>query len=185
MGATWHRARRARLLLTVCLAAVLLAGCGSSGVKPSSYVKSVCVALGNWKNTIQSAGVALESSGATSATRSVAKEDYQRFVAALVTATHRAAVALRSAGAPAVARGEQIASRLTEAFDRATSGLRKASSQAQAIRTDSASSFQQDANAVSAQIRSALGQIASVSPGQSEELRSAAAREPACQSLSG
>jgi hypothetical protein len=180
------RSRAGRAALAAALIAVLMiAGCASSAVKPRAYVKSVCAALDNWKNTIQSAGVALESSGAATASRPVAKEDYERFLASLVTATRRATTALRAAGTPSVAHGRQIARRLTGAFDRARRGLERASTQAGAIRTDTATAFQLGASAVSAQIKSALEQIARVSPGQSQELRSAAGKERACRSLAG
>jgi hypothetical protein len=175
--------RRAMLLLAVVLVALLIAGCGGSSVKPAAYVKSVCTALGDWKNTIQSAAVALESSGAASASRSVAKQDYKRFVGSLVTATRRAARTLRAAGTPSVAHGQQIAARLSGAFTRATRGLQKASSDIQSIRTDSSSGFQLGFKTVSTEIRSALEEIAQVSPGQNKELRSAAAKEPSCRVL--
>jgi hypothetical protein len=182
------RSTRARVgaATAATLAALLIAACGgSSDVKPSAYVKSVCQALGNWRNTIQSAGIALQSSGAATAGRSVAKEDYQRFVNSLVTATSRATRDLKAAGTPAVRNGEQIARRLTGAFERATQGLARASARAKTIQTDSASHFQVGAAAVTAQIRSALEQIARASPGQSQELRSAAAKEPSCVALAG
>ncbi len=176
-------ARRAKPLLATALVVLLIAGCGGSGVKPTAYVKSVCTALGNWKNTIQSAAVALESSGASSASRAVAKQDYQKFVGSLVIATRRAASSLRAAGTPSVAHGSQIAGRLSSAFDRATRGLQKASRDIQAISTDNSGAFQAGFTSVSAEIKSALEKIAQVSPGQNQELRSAAAKEPSCKVL--
>jgi hypothetical protein len=168
------------------LAVLLLAGCGgSSQVKPSAYVKSMCTALGSWKNTIQSAGVALQSSGAATAARPVAKADYQKFVSSLVTATRQADSALKSAGVPGVSGGKQLANRLSRAFDTATRRLNQAETQAKAIKTDSATSFQLGATAVTTEIRAALGAIATVSPGRSAQLRQAAAKEPACQALQG
>ena len=175
-----------RTVAAVALAGLLVAACGgSSGVRPAAYVKSVCQALGNWRNTIQSAGIALESSGASAAAPSVAKEDYERFVGSLVAATRRVTSDLKAAGTPNVPHGQQISQRLTGGFDRATQGLVRANEQARSIRTDSASHFQLGASAVTAQIRSALAQIERVSPGQSRELRAAAAKEPSCQTLAG
>lgn len=186
MNAASSSRPRARAVAVAAVAAALIAGCGSSSdVKPAAYVKSVCQALGNWRNTIQGAGIALQSSGAATASRPVAKEDYQRFVGSLVTATRRAANALKAAGTPAVPHGQRIAQRLAGAFDRATEGLTRASTQAKSISTDSASHFQAGTSAVSAQIHSALEQIAQASPGQSKALRSAAAKEPACATLAG
>lgn len=175
------------LALLVVLGVGALAGCGgsSSDVKPSAYAKSMCTALGNWKNTIQSAGVALQSSGAATAARPVAKADYQRFVASLVTATRRAAGDLRSAGVPAVSGGKQLSSHLNQAFDTATRRLNQAETQAKAIKTDSVASFQLGASSVTSEIRSALETIAGVAPGRSTQLRQAAAKEPACQALQG
>ncbi|HLY50647.1 MAG TPA: hypothetical protein VKR21_15760 [Solirubrobacteraceae bacterium] len=176
----------ARLLVSLLAGTLLLSACGgSSQVSPSAYVHSMCTALGNWKNTIQSAGVALQSSGAATASRPVAKADYQRFVSSLVIATRRAAGALHSAGTPAVRGGPQLARHLTGAFDRATRRLTQAQTQAKAIRTDSASTFQLGASAVTGEIRSALEAIAAVAPSRSAQLRRAAAKEPACQVLQG
>lgn len=181
-----RRSGRRGLAVAGLLAVLLVAACGSSSdVTPAAYVKSMCTALGNWKNTIQSAGVALQSSGASSASRPVAKADYQRFVSALVTATQRAAGELHSAGAPAVSGGKQLANRLNRAFDTATQRLTQAESRAKTIRTDSASSFQLGASNVTTEIKSALQAIAGVAPGQDSQLRKAAAKEPACQILQG
>jgi hypothetical protein len=174
------------LVLIVVLSAALLAACGSSSqVKPAAYVKSMCTALGTWKNTIQSAGVALQSSGAATAARPVAKTDYQRFVSALVTATQRADSALHSAGVPAVSGGKQLSNRLAAAFDTATRRLTQAEAQARAIKTDSATSFQLGASSVTTEIRSALQAIAAVAPGRNAQLRQAASKEPTCQALQG
>jgi hypothetical protein len=169
------------------MAGLLLGGCGGGGstVKPAAYVKSLCSTLGSWKNTIQSAGVALQSSGAATAARPVAKADYQKFVSSLVTATRQAASSLKSAGVPGVSGGQQLANRLNQAFDTATKRLSQAETRAQAIRTDSTANFQADASAITAEIRAALETIAGVTPGRSAALRAAAAREPSCQALQG
>jgi hypothetical protein len=174
-------------MMATALVAVAIAGCGgsSSGVSPASYVKSLCIALGAWKNEIQSAGLALQSSGAATASPAVAKQDYQRFVSALLSATQHATSTLRSAGTPAVTRGTQIAVGLTSAFDRAGTELSRANTQAGAIPTRNASVFQIGAAAVTTQIKAALQGIATVTPGQSAQLRTAAGKSPACQALSG
>ncbi|HEY2650284.1 MAG TPA: hypothetical protein VGI50_00070 [Solirubrobacteraceae bacterium] len=175
---------RVKMALAAVIAVVAIAGCGaSSSVKPTAYVKSVCVALGDWRNTIQSAAAALQSSGASSASRQVAKEDYHRFVGSLVTATQRAAASLHAAGSPSVNGGARIATRLTRAFDTAAAALQHAEAQAGRIPTDTAAHFQLGAGAVSNEIRSGLQQIARVTPGQNQQLRAAAAKQPACQLL--
>lgn len=179
-----RRTLHLRLAALAAVAGLLLAGCGgSSQVKPAAYVKSLCTALGTWKNTIQSAGVALQSSGAAAAARPVAKADYQKFVSSLVNATRQAAQAVRSAGVPAVSGGKRLANRLSRAFDAASQRLAQADAQAKAIRTDTVANFQTDAGAVTSQIKAALAAIQSATPGRSAELRHAAAKEPACQAL--
>jgi hypothetical protein len=173
--------------LAVGCAALAIAGCGggSSGVKPAAYVRSMCSALGTWKNDVQQAGRQLQSSGASRASRAVAKQDYQQFVAALLAATERATNALRGAGTPAVKNGRRIASTLAGAFSTASHKLSQANAQAGSIPTSTASTFQLGASAVTTEIKSALEGIAAVSPGESPELRTAAAREPACRVLTG
>lgn len=177
---------RLATVVVAVVAGLLLAGCGgSSQIKPAAYVKSLCTALGNWKNTIQSAGVALQSSGAATAPRPVAKADYQKFVSSLVTATRQADASLKSAGVPDVSGGKQLANRLGHAFDTATTRLTQAQAHAKAIPTDSVANFQAGATGVTTEIKSALQAIAAVSPGRSAQLRQAAAKEPACQALQG
>lgn len=179
-----RRHRGLRLTAVAVVAGLLLAACGgSSQVKPAAYVKSLCTALGKWRNTIQGAGVALQSSGAATAARPVAKADYQKFVSSLVTATRQADADLKSAGIPDVPGGKPLANRLSHAFDIATQRLNQAETQAKAIKTDTPANFQAGASAVTAQIKTALQAIAAVSPGRSAELRQAAAKEPSCQAL--
>jgi hypothetical protein len=175
-----------RALVVIALAAVAVTGCGgSSGVKPAAYVRSMCIALGNWKSDIQRAGLQLQSSGARSASRALAKQDYHRFVGALLAATQRATSALQSAGTPSVTNGKQIADSLAGAFSSASRKLTQADAEAGSISTASASAFQLGASSVSTQIKAALQGIAAVTPNQSAELRAAAAKEPACQVLRG
>jgi hypothetical protein len=177
---------RAPLLAALVVGALSLAACGGgapAGVAPAAYVKSICQALGNWKSDVQSAGQQLESSGAGSASPPTAKRYYVQFVHSLRTATQKAATALSAAGTPAVKNGTNIAHGLTDAFNRGTNGLAKAESEARAIRTTNATIFDATASQVTAQIRTALQGIASVTPRNSSELKAAASKDPTCQSL--
>jgi hypothetical protein len=137
--------------------ALVLAGCGGSSpsVAPAKYVRSICSALGVWKAQVQNAGKKLQSSGASSASPPAAKTDYVQFVSALRSATQGAASALKQAG-----------------------------SQARAIPTTNATVFEAAASAVTTQIRNSLQGIASITPRNSAQLRTAASREPSCQVLS-
>jgi hypothetical protein len=166
--------------------ALVLAGCGGSSpsVAPAKYVRSICSALGVWKAQVQNAGKKLQSSGASSASPPAAKTDYVQFVSALRSATQGAASALKQAGSPSVSRGKEIADGLSGAFSRGANGLVKAESQARAIPTTNATVFEAAASAVTTQIRNSLQGIASITPRNSAQLRTAASREPSCQVLS-
>lgn len=164
-----------RLAVITVLGAMVLGGCGgASRVAPATYTKSVCSALGTWRTTIQKAGVALQSSDPANVSRTAAKTDYRRFVSALAAATRQATTGLRAAGTPDETNGKQIASRLTRAFDTASGQLARADSQARLIRTDSVSTFQLTATAVTNQIKSALAII-----------HSAIVQGPSCRALQG
>jgi hypothetical protein len=172
---TGDRRRRLSVGFLILVAFLLLAGCGgSSTVKRAAYEKSVCRSLGTWKNTIQGAGAALQSSNPASAPRSAAKTDYVKFVSALATATQRTTNDLHAAGIPDEKNGRQVAARLTRSFETASRKLGQAEKQARAIRTDSVSTFQLTATAVSTQIRSAL-----------ETIRNGVLGGPRCRVLQG
>jgi hypothetical protein len=69
------------------------------------------------------------------------------------------------------------------AFSQAQAGLTKAQSQAAAIPTTNASSYQAAATGVTASIRQTLTQMSTVRPEKDPQLHAAAAKEPACQAL--
>jgi hypothetical protein len=171
------------------LAIVTLAGCGgssgSSGVPAKTYVTSICTTLGGWKAQVQSAGRALQSSGAATASPANAKAQYVGFVSSLLHATQQASAALKAAGTPAVKNGAVIASGLSGAFERGSQGLATALAHAQAIPTTSTSAFEAAATAVTSEIRSALANIAGVTPRSSPQLRAAALSDPSCRALAG
>jgi len=180
---------RARALpgLVAALALIIaLPGCGgaSPSVTPAKYVRSICSALGVWKVQVQNAGKKLQASGAATASPPSAKTDYVQFVSALRTATQGATTALEHAGTPSVNGGKQIADGLSGAFSRGADGLVKAESQARAIPTRNATVFEAAASAVTTQIRNSLQGIASITPRNSAQLRTAATGEPTCQALS-
>ena len=175
--------RRTVIALGVTIA---LAGCGgSSGVSPSAYVKSICTALGNWKQQVQSAGQALQASGIATASPTNAKAQYVKFVSALLSATRGTAASLKAAGTPAVKDGPAIAGGLSGGFGRGAQGLSSALARASALPTTSSSAFQSAAGGVTAEIRSALSSIASITPRSSPQLRTAALKEPSCRALAG
>jgi hypothetical protein len=184
-----NRARPSNAILTVlALAALALGGCGgssssSSGVSPKTYVKSICTSLGSWSAGIKTAGAKLQATATGTTSLAKGKSQYQIFVAALVTDTGRAVGELRAAGVPAVKDGKRISDALVGAFQKAQAGLSQAAAQAAGIPTTNASSYQAAATGVTATIRQALAQMATVRPEKDPQLHAAAAKEPSCQAL--
>lgn len=182
-----HRPAVPRTIATLLvLAALALAGCGSSspsGATPAAYVKSICTSLTGWSSGIKAAGTKLQSSAAGTTSLSTGKQQYQAFVSSLVSVTGRTVQELKAAGVPAVNNGKSISNALVNAFSQAKAGLAKAESQAAAIPTTNASSYQAAATGVTASIRQTLAQMATVRPGKDPQLHAAAAKEPACQAL--
>ena len=183
MSSRIGRTAALRLAAIVAVALTAAACGGSSGVTAAAYVKSMCTALGSWKTDVENAGLKLQSSGAATASRPAARDDYRTFISSLVDATRRAASSLHAAGEPNVTGGKPVANALSGAFDRASTKLAQAETQAAAIPTSSASAFQLGASSVTAEIRSALEVIGTAAPSKSPALRAAAAKDPACRVL--
>jgi hypothetical protein len=190
VSAGWKRRLRDRVPAAAIVAGTVLAlavtACGgSSQVSAATYVKSICTSLGGWKQHVQSAGQTLQASGIATASPANAKKQYVHFVSTLLTATRNTTGSLKAAGTPAVKDGGAIASGLSSAFERGSQGLATALSHASAIPTTSASAFGSAATGVTTEIRSALQNIAAITPRSSPQLRTAALKEPSCRSLAG
>jgi hypothetical protein len=167
----------------VAASAIVLAGCGggSSSTSTAAYVKIRCTALSAWKSAVQHAGTELQA--AAPKTLVAGKRAYATFVGKLVTATRRAGAALRSAGTPSVSNGKRIATALTDAFAGAQSSFARAAGTARQIPLTSTSAYAKAVTAVNASIRQTLSAMESISSGNSPQLQAAAAKEPACKSL--
>jgi hypothetical protein len=175
-------AKLAAVLATALVAVAACGGSSSSGVTPATYVTSVCSAATTWRNAIQSAGTKL-STGVNTRSLTKAKADYVTFVNSLVSATSQAESQLRSAGAPSVSNGKQIANSLVHIFDSAKGTLSQAASQAAALPTSSAKAFASAASRVVTSIRASLAGMSSVTPEKNAELHAAASKDKTCQSL--
>ncbi len=167
------------------LAAVALAGCGSSkssGVSPAAYVKSVCVAATNWKTAVEGAGVKLESV-ATSKSLTATKTGYVAFVNTLASATGVAENQLVTAGKPSVSNGKNISQTLVRVFSQAKSSLDAAVSDAGQIPTTSKGAFNAAATKVQTDVRNALAGMSNITPEKNPQLHAAAAKDSTCKSL--
>lgn len=174
-----------RLVAAVATAALMLAGCGSSkssGVSPSSYVKSVCTAASGWKTAIESAGVKLQSV-ANSKSLSATKTGYVSFVQSLASSTGTAKNELAAAGTPAVSNGKSISQTLVQVFTQAKSNLDTAAAAAAQIPTTSKKAFDASASKVQTDVRNSLSGMSKIAPENNPQLHTAAAKDPTCRSL--
>jgi hypothetical protein len=177
-------ARTLRRAAVALISVVALAGCGgSSGVKSATYVKSVCIALSTWRNSVQAAGTQLQSATPKNKSVSDAKHATQAFVASLLRATTSAASALKAAGVPAVSGGKQVSAGLVSAFDGAQKALAGAASRASVLPTTSEPAFVSAENEVTTEIRNALTSMNDVSPSTNPQLRKEIESQAECADL--
>jgi hypothetical protein len=173
--------------LSVLAIAVALAGCGSSGssgVTPANYVKSVCTAIGPFEHDVLSSFSSLNLSPNTSPAQG--KTVLQGFLSRIASDSDKALNQLKAAGTPNVKNGKQISDTITNAFSQIDSAMKKASSQASSLPTDSPQAFKTAVQSLVNNVRSSMTTIGTSLQGstlKSPELESAAAKEPACKSL--
>jgi hypothetical protein len=179
--------RRASAATILILAiAAILAGCGgsgSSGVSASTYVKSICSAVGTFERDVATRSSNLNLSSLSDASKG--KQALQGFLAAIVEDADKASSKLRAAGTPKVSNGSKIASTLVKAFDQLKNALQNAKSQAGNLPTSSPTAFKNAAESLGKQVQSSLTAIGSSLSGlKSPELEKAAQKEPTCKSIS-
>ena len=173
-------------VLAVLATAVSLAACGgsssSSGVSASSYVKSICQAIGPFEKDVQSRSSALDLSSITSA--AAGKKALQGFLAAIVADTDKAVQQLKAAGAPNVTNGEKISGAIVSAFTQVKTALSQAETQAGNLPTSSPAAFKAAAQTIGTGIRTSMSNIGnSLSNLKSADLETAAKKEAACTTL--
>ncbi len=169
-------------------AALVVAGCGgssasSSGVSASSYVKSICTAVGSFRTDVQNK---ISSLGAANiSTPAQGKKALQDFLSAASTSADTAVTKLQSAGSPNVNNGKQISASLTKAFNQLSSALKQAETSTNSLSTSSKTAFAAGAKTIQTNIQTSIqGMLSSLGALKSQALASAAKNEPACTSLS-
>jgi hypothetical protein len=177
-----HRAslRGAPALL---IALLLCAGCGSGGsskVSASSYVKSVCSAISPLSSDVSTRLTALNNTTAPNAT--VAKKTLQGFLDAIEQDSEHAVSRLRSAGTPDISSGESVSAAIVKTFTELRNTMRVAVTRSHSLPTDSPSSFNAAAEALTTSVRGALNKI-DASGLTNRDLEKAASKEPACKNL--
>jgi hypothetical protein len=162
---------------------------------PSDWVSSMCTALSDWKDGLQSA-VGDEQAALPAARRlhgsaqlRKAKQILQKLLRASVSESQKADKALHKLSAPDVANGSTILSTLLDGFDKALAGFQKARRAADSLSTTSKSAFTRQATrlgdnitALGRRVRAELDTI----KGQdtSGAIATALSADPTCTSLS-
>jgi hypothetical protein len=171
--------------LAVVGVVAVLAGCGgssSSAVSASTYVKSICSAIGPFEKNIQARSKALNLASITNVRQG--KTALLGFLVAMVTDTDRAVAQLKAAGTPDVGNGKQIASGVVGAFARMKGALAQAAKRADSLPTNSPTAFKNGANKLGNNVESSIGGISAGLAGlKSPELEKAAAGDPTCKTL--
>lgn len=172
-----------RRTLALLIVVGLCAGCGSSGapkVTPQAYVRSVCSAISPLERDVVTRSSALGGSTATDATQ--AKTTLQEFLTAVEQDADHALTRIRGAGTPDIENGKAVSDAIVKTFTQLRDTMRGAVSKASSLPTDSASSFNTAAHALTVSVKGSLTGI-DASGLSDPDLEKAAANEPACQSL--
>jgi len=168
---------------------LLVAGCGgssssSSSVSASSYVKSICTAVGGFRTDVQQK---ISSLGAANvSTPDQGKKALQDFLSSASSSADSAVTKLKDAGTPNVSNGKQISTSLVNAFNTLSSALKQAESSTNSLPTSSKAAFAAGAKSIQTNIQGSIqGMLSSLSALKSADLANAAKSEPACTSLAG
>ena len=178
---------RAPKALAIAIGAVALAACGASspsGVSPASWVRSVCGAVGPFRQDVVSRSSTLDLATFKNAAQS--KRALEQFLEAVQADATSALHKLRGAGTPSVANGKAIGAAVVDAFARVQGTMRGAVGQARALPTSSPAALRSAARALGLEVRSSLSSFPSLSSSalRSPQIDQAAGKEPACKSIS-
>lgn len=165
--------------------ALLCAACGSSGQRGTDggqYADAVCTAITALEHDVAAATNAGKNPSAVNAAQ--AKRVEQRELSAVAQASDRALRRIRAAGTPAIHDGEAVAAKVVATFTQVRDAMRRAAVQANSLPTSNAQAYTAAAKALAARVQTSLGSI-DASGLSNPDLEQAAARQPACQHLTG
>jgi hypothetical protein len=174
--------------ITLLIVVFLAVGCGGSGgskgpakVNAAEYVKSVCSAILPLERDVvaRSQAVTKPSPSATKA-----KATLEGFLAAIEQDSNRALSQIRSAGTPDISQGTSVATSIVQAFTRLRDAIHTAAGKADALPTDSPSSYSTAAQALNTSVRASLSNI-DPSGFRNPDVEKAANKQAACKSLNG
>lgn len=178
------RSRRYAAALCALAVAIVLAGCGggSSGVTPTAYVTSICKAVGPFETSVTKREQTLDPTAIKNATQG--KQALITFLDGVASDTAGTLTALKSAGNPTVPNGKKIQSGIVTAFTHLESAMKTGARSAQSLPTSSPKAFQKAATQLGYSVRSSLAGVgSSLGSLRSPKLEKAAAKAPACKSI--
>jgi hypothetical protein len=165
--------------------AFLCAACGSSGQRGTDagkYAGAVCSAVIALERDVAVATSAGKNPTAVDATQ--AKQMEQRELSAVAQASERALARIQAAGTPAIHDGQAVAGRVVETYTQVRDAMRRAGAEANSLPTNSAQAYTVAAKRLAASVQTSLGSI-DPSGLANPDLEQAAAKQPACQQLTG
>jgi hypothetical protein len=165
--------------------ALVCAACGSSdqhGTTPGKYASAVCSAITALERDVSTATAAGKNPTAVNARQ--AKQVEQRELSAVAQASDRALVRIKGAGTPAIRNGQPVAGRVLQTFTQVRDAMRRAAARSKSLPTSSPQAYTTAAKALAASVQTSLGRI-DASGLADPDLEGVAAKQPACQRLSG
>jgi hypothetical protein len=141
----------------------------------------VCSAISPLERDVVSRSSALNNAPASNAVD--AKKTLRGFLNAIEQDSDQAVSRIRAAGTPDISGGKSVAGAIVKTFTQLRDAMRVAVTKSQGLPTDSASSFNTAAHALTTSVRGSLNDI-DASGLSNPDLEKAAAVEPACKSLS-
>jgi hypothetical protein len=156
----------------------------ASGVTAAAYVHAVCSAVAPFEKRVQTSAGALNP--ASVASPASGKTALEAFLTSVAKDAGTALSQLKAAGTPKVPGGAGIETAIVSAFARLDAALGTASNSAAALPTTSAAAFRGAATGLGTTVRDSISGIsASLAGLKSPALVAAAAKDPACASLTG
>lgn len=172
-----------RAAIGILAVLALCEGCGSSSsskVSTATYVKTVCSAISPLEQDIMNRTQALTNSKQNAVE---AKKALEGFLSAVANDADRAVSRIKAAGTPDISNGKSVASDIVKAFTQLRDAMHTASAKAGSLPTASPSAYKTAAQALNTSLSSSLNNIDATGL-KNPDIEQAAAKEPACKSLS-
>jgi len=185
------------LAFSVVLLALAAAGCGggsddsnssSSGTDAKTWAKDVCGALDTWSNDVKSGSKVLGDALQDTSSPKDAKDKVVAYLEDVQDSTETMVDDVKSAGTPAIEKGEAIQDDLENGLEEARDSFDQAVQSAKKIDTSNLRAFTTGLSNLSQQIQTQLTQASGDLKGLENkydvgELNDALQNEPSCKSI--